>query len=112
MIEACPRPRLIVCDRDGLLDAALAASPPYLATMLCFPTVRAFVVQAALRVLPVPVRAIAEQPLIELAPSLKSTLPVGALPVTLAVNVTLAPEADGLAELVSVVVVVVTAVMT
>lgn len=38
-------------------------------------------------------------------PSVKLTVPVGALPVTLAVKVTLAPSADGLAELTSVVVV-------
>src|SRR5258707_4013069 len=38
-------------------------------------------------------------------PSVKLTLPVGEAPVTVAVNVTLAPEADGFEELASVVVV-------
>ena len=55
--------------------------------------------------MPLPVRATAEQPLIELAPSLKLTVPVGDVPVTVAVNVTLAPTFDGLAELVREVVV-------
>ena len=46
------------------------------------------------------------QPAIELAPSLKLTVPVGDLPpLMVAVNVTLAPTVDGLGELVSVVVV-------
>ena len=40
---------------------------------------------------------------IDVPPSLKFTLPVGALPVTVAVNVTLAPAVDGLSELASVV---------
>jgi hypothetical protein len=54
-----------------------------------------------------PVTAEAAQPLIDVPPSLKFTLPVGAAPVTVAVNVTLAPTVDGLSELVSVVVLVV-----
>ncbi len=44
------------------------------------------------------------QPLIELAPSLKLTLPVGLLPPTVAVKVTLVPAVDGFFELASVVV--------
>jgi hypothetical protein len=54
------------------------------------------------RVLPEPLRATAEQPAIELVPSVKFTLPVGLNPVTDAVKVTLAPSAAGLAELDSV----------
>ena len=54
--------------------------------------------------MPLPARATAEQPLIELAPSLKLTDPVGLVPVTVAVKVTLAPAVEGLAELASVVV--------
>src|SRR5215467_2201698 len=73
--------------------------------MLCVPPARLVVLHAAVRVLPLPVRATAEQPLIELAPSLKLTVPVGDVPVTVAVNVTLAPTFDGLAELVREVVV-------
>jgi hypothetical protein len=49
--------------------------------------------------------AIAPQPVIVVPPSVKATVPVGAVPATVAVNVTLAPTTDGLAELVSVVVV-------
>ena len=47
----------------------------------------------------------APQPATVLPASVKFTVPVGAVPVTLAVNVTLAPSVDGFAELVSVVVV-------
>ena len=60
---------------------------------------------AAVVLLPLPARATAPQPLIEFAPSLKLTLPVGLLPATVAVNVTLAPTVDGFFELASVVVV-------
>ena len=71
--------------------------------MLCVPAVRAAVEQAAVRVLPLPVRATAAQPAIEVPPSVKFTLPVGAFPVTVAVNVTLPPAVDGFAELATVV---------
>jgi hypothetical protein len=61
-------------------------------------------VHTAVRTLPEPVRATAEQPVIELAPSLKLTDPVGLVPVTVAVKVTLVPTVDGFVELASVVV--------
>ena len=54
--------------------------------------------------LPLPESATAEQPPIELAPSLKLTLPVGPVPDTVAVNVILVPNVDGFVELASVVV--------
>lgn len=73
--------------------------------MVCVPPVRLDVVQVAVRVFPVPERVRAEQPLIDEAPSTKLTVPVGALPVTLAVSVMLAPSAAGLSELASAVVV-------
>src|ERR1700675_109178 len=73
--------------------------------MLWPPTARALVVQLAVRVLPAPLTADVAQPEIEIPPSWKLTLPVGAVPVTVAVNVTLAPDVDGLSELVSPVVV-------
>src|SRR6476661_4180708 len=73
--------------------------------MLCVATVSAAVLHAAVLLLPLPVSATALHPLIEFAPSLKLTLPVGLLPATVAVNVTLAPTTDGLAELANVVVV-------
>src|SRR5579864_4260449 len=73
--------------------------------MLCVPTVSALVTHSALRMLPAPESAIALQPPIEAAPSRKLTLPVGALPLTVAVNVTLEPEVDGVPEVVRVVVV-------
>jgi hypothetical protein len=49
-------------------------------------------------VFPLPARATEEQPLIELAPSLKFTVPVGDVPVTVAVKVTLLPVEDGLSD--------------
>src|SRR5260221_2041635 len=73
--------------------------------MLCVPAVRAEVVQAAVRMLPAPVKATTLQPAIKVPPSLKSTAPVGAaavLPVTVAVKVTLEPADEGLSELASV----------
>src|SRR6476659_4911516 len=72
--------------------------------MLCVAAVSALVLHVAVLLLPLPASATAEQPLIELAPSLKLTLPVGLLPAaTVAVKVTLEPATDGLAELVNVV---------
>src|SRR5215472_8893253 len=71
--------------------------------MLCVPAVSAAVAHCAVRVLPLPARATAEQPLIELAPSLKLTLPVGLEPVTDAVKVTLVPTNPWLTELARVV---------
>ena len=67
--------------------------------MLCVPTVRLLVAQAAVRMLPEPVSATAEHAAIEVAPSLKFTVPVGALPLTVAVKVTLVPKVDGVNEL-------------
>src|SRR5271165_545238 len=73
--------------------------------MLCVPEDRLLVLHAALRALPEPATATALQPVMAVFPSLKLTLPVGALPVTVAVKVTLAPTVAGLSELASVVVV-------
>ncbi len=73
--------------------------------MPCDPTPSVLGVQVAVRVLPVPDRVRAEHPLIDVPPSRKLTVPVGAFPVTLAVSVTLAPVAAGLRELASAVVV-------
>ena len=67
--------------------------------MLCVPMARLDVMHAAVRELPLPVNATAEQPEIDVPPSWKLTLPAGALPVTVAVNVKLAPAATGFAEL-------------
>jgi len=75
--------------------------------MLCTPAVRVLVVHAAVRLLPLPANATAEQAAIDPAPSLKLTDPVGLAPVTVAVKVTFVPRFDGLEELVSVVVVAV-----
>jgi len=65
------------------------------------------VVHCALRLLPEPPSDTAVHPEIELPPSVKLTVPVGPNPFTVAVNVTLAPAAEGLTELVNAVVLVV-----
>ena len=72
--------------------------------MLCVAAVSVLVLHAAVLLLPLPTNATAEQPLIELAPSLKLTLPVGLLPATVAVKVTPVPTVEGLSELTIVVV--------
>src|SRR6266566_3437284 len=72
--------------------------------MLWVPTARLMVLQAAVAGLPLSVPA--GQPAMALPPSVKLTLPVGFVPLTVAVNVTLLPTVAGLPELVSVVVVV------
>ena len=73
--------------------------------MLCVAAASALVLHAAVLLLPLPASAMVLQPLIEFAPSLKLTLPVGLLPTIVAVNVTLVPTVDGFFEVVSVVVV-------
>ena len=73
--------------------------------MLWLPTTRLLVLQVAVLLLPMPASGAALQPLIAVPPSVKLTLPVGAAPLTVAVNVTLVPTTAGLAELASVVVV-------
>ena len=65
--------------------------------MLWLPEVSADVAQVALAEL----TACAVQPEIETPLFVKLTVPVGALPVIVAVNVTLAPNVDGLSELAS-----------
>src|SRR5207237_10514030 len=72
--------------------------------MLCVPAVSAPVTHAAVRMLPLPASPTALQDEIEFPPSLELTEPVGLVPVTVAVKVTLAPAVDGLGELESVVV--------
>src|SRR2546429_170720 len=74
--------------------------------MLWVPAVGPLVEQKAVRMLPLPVTMTLAQPAIEVPASLKLTLPVGALPVIVAVNVTVVPYVDGFNELATVVVVV------
>jgi hypothetical protein len=57
------------------------------------------VVHAAVRVLPLPASATALQPEIDVPPSVKLIVPVGAKPVVDAVKVTFTPGATGLLEL-------------
>jgi hypothetical protein len=71
--------------------------------MLCVLALNVDVLQVAVRVLPAPVSATAAQPGRVVPPSLKLTAPVGALPVTDAVNVTFVPTTAGFAELETVV---------
>src|SRR5581483_5242397 len=72
--------------------------------MLCVPTAKLLVLHAAVLLLPLPPSETAEQPL-NVVPSLaNATVPVGEEPVTVAVNVTLAPDSAGLPEVARVVV--------
>ena len=91
------------------LEPLLAASPPYAAPIVCVPAVRLLTVQRAVLVVDLPflASATAAHLLIVLVPSVNATVPVGALPVTLAVKATRAPTVDGLSELARVVVLVV-----
>ncbi len=95
----------MVCASTLLVEPLLLTSPLYAAVMLWLPVARLLVAQVAVRLLPEPVSATALQLLIALTPSAKLTVPPGALPVTVAVKVTLIPAVDGLSELASVVVV-------
>ena len=90
---------LTTCEKFVLVEPLLVASPLYTALMLCVPTLRLLVAQVAVRTLPEPVSATAEHAAIEVAPSLKFTVPVGALPLTVAVKVTLVPAVEGVNEL-------------
>jgi len=72
--------------------------------MLRVPALNVEVLQAAVRVLPAPVSATALQVPMVAPPSVNLTVPVGALPVTDAVKVTLVPTTVGFAELETVVV--------
>src|SRR5438046_170749 len=75
--------------------------------MVCVPWVRLLVLHVAILELAEPASsAIALQPETVVPPSVKATVPVGAAPATVAVNVTLAPTIDGLPELDSVVLLV------
>src|ERR1022692_138851 len=74
--------------------------------MLCVPALRLLVLHVTILELAAPAGSvIAPQPVMVLPLSVKATVPVGAVPATVAVNVTLAPTSDGFAELASVVVV-------
>src|SRR5208282_3703176 len=96
---------LTTCAKETLADTAFDPSPLYVATMECVPTVRAVVAHCAVRVLPEPDSAAAPQPLSVVPSAVNPTLPVGALPVTVAVNVTLAPKVEGVNEVATAVVV-------
>ena len=79
-----------------------------MATILCVAALRLLVLQVTILELAEPAgSATALQPEIAVPPSVKATVPVGAVPATVAVNVTLAPAFDGLPELVSIVLVLV-----
>src|SRR6266567_4466739 len=70
--------------------------------MLCVPAARADVLHVADFALAVPAGSpTAPQPLMVVPSAVKPTLPVGALPVTVAVKVTLTATEDGLSELAS-----------
>ena len=73
--------------------------------MLWLPAARLEVVHVTMAVPTLPGSGTALQPLIDVIPSVKLTLPLGLLPETVAVKVTASPTAAGLVELISDVVV-------
>src|SRR5450432_2589594 len=91
---------LTTWDSGALLDAALPAFPAYAATMLCVLALNVLVAQVAVSALPLPISATAPHPAMVAPPSVNATVPVGAVPVTVAVKLTLTPALVGLAELV------------
>ena len=94
------------CESPALIDPLLERSPAYVATMLRVPAGIALVGQVAILELALPAGSeTAPQPVMVVPPSVKATGPVGAVPVTVAVKVTLLPTREGLTELASVVVV-------
>jgi len=90
-------------ERTDDVEAALTTSPEYAAVIGCVPTASVAAVQAAVGLFPAPVNATALHRIV--APSLKVTVPVGDVPVTVAVKVTLRPGVEGLTEDVNAVVV-------
>jgi hypothetical protein len=92
---------LTVCVSAALVEALLTESPLYVPDTLCVPGARLLVAQAAVYVLALLATGTALQPGTELPPSVKFTIPVGLLPATVAVKVTLAPSDEGLIELAS-----------
>ncbi len=90
-----------VCASVDDVDPLWLVSPAYVATMLRLPTGSAAVEHWAVRMLPAPVRATAVQPPTATPLSVNATVPVGVVPVTVAVNVTDVPTVDGFAELAS-----------
>ena len=72
--------------------------------MLCVPAARTVVLQPAVREFPAPVIGAVAQVAIEVPPSLKLTLPVGALPTTVAVKVTTLPRLVGVSDVTTLVV--------
>ena len=72
---------------------------------LWLPTVSPAVVHLAVRLLPEPESATAEQPLIDMPPSRNTTVPVGLLPLTVAVKVTLVLTVEGVSEVATLVLV-------
>jgi len=93
------------CESGALADGALAPLPAYEATIECAPAASDEIVHAAVRLLPLPLKLTAVHPPIDAPSEVNATPPVGALPLTVAVNVTLLPGAEGFCELPSVVVV-------
>ena len=55
----------------------------------------------AVRMFPLPLNAATEQPLMDMDPSWKLMVPVGELPLTVAVNITLPPTVEGVTDVAS-----------
>jgi hypothetical protein len=89
---------LTVCVSVALVEVLFDASPLYTALMPWLPVVRPEVAHEAVRMLPEPPTAAAEQPGTDVDPSLKLTVPVGDTPLTVAVKVTLLPTVEGVSD--------------
>ena len=87
-----------VCASDALVEPWWFASPPKVATMPWLPLASALVAHCAVGALPPPASATDSHPAIGAPPSANATVPVGPMPVTVAVKVTDAPGAEGLAD--------------
>ena len=81
---------LTVCVSTADVEAVLPASPAYSAVIERAPTGSALLVQAA----DAPATGTVLHPAITVVPSLNATVPVGVLPVTVAVNVTDRPKVE------------------
>lgn len=77
---------LTICNKAGDVEAAFPASPEYTAVNEYVPGDNRASRHVAVRLLPVPVKALALHNAV--APSKKVTVPVGVVPVTVAVKVT------------------------
>lgn len=96
--ELAVETRLTISVSALLVEPLFTESPLYKAVTLWLPAASTLVLQVAVRMFPEPFTIEDEQPPIEAEPSLKLTVPVGKVPLTVAVKVTLVPTVEGVNE--------------